>query len=396
MPIVLFDNSNRDHLYPLTINHAVGELRCGILSFKERWENISGENVYIHTRDHLAGLYEAVPREALLWIDAAVLPGEELVQQIMELEPGNALMDGEGMVAVRLNIPHALFTGDGNATDYGKVIPVSGVTRLQYPWQIFQWNAQWIERDLSLVAEKKTAQPLPGNNSYLNEANIFIETGASVNFSIINASEGPVYIGRDALVMEGCMIRGPVAICNNAVVKMGAKVYGGTTIGPYCVAGGEIKNSSIQAFSNKAHDGYLGDAVIGQWCNLGAGTSNSNVKNTGGAVRIYHGPSGSLLPAGNKCGVIMGDYSRTAINTSINTGTVTGLCCNVFGQGSTPKYMPDFSWGMSTGTYYDIGKAIEHIANWKKMKGQLLEDAEISVLKYIFERSRDTGRAPIV
>ena len=200
---------------------------------------------------------------------------------------------------------------------------------------------------------------------------------------IINASTGPVYIGRNAEVMEGCVIRGPFAMGEKSCLKMGAKVYGATTLGPACVAGGEIKNSVMFGFSNKAHDGYLGDSVIGEWCNMGAGTTNSNIKNNAGPVRIWT-PAGEL-EAGKKCGVMMGDYSRTAVNTSINTGTVIGVCVNVFGSGLTPKHIPNFSWGSEGVKRYEFEKAIADIAEWKKLKGQDVTEEEKSILKYVYE-----------
>ncbi|MBK6938190.1 MAG: hypothetical protein IPH18_15955 [Chitinophagaceae bacterium] len=215
---------------------------------------------------------------------------------------------------------------------------------------------------------------------------VFAEKGASVEHCIINASTGPVYIGKDAVVMEGSIIRGPVAIGHNACVKMGTKIYGATTIGPHCVAGGEIKNSVLFGYSNKAHDGYLGDSVIGEWCNLGAGTTNSNLKNNASDVRIWT-PKGQM-DAGQKCGVLMGDYSRTAVNTSINTGTVIGVSSNVFGTGLTPKYIPNFSWGSEGLIRYDFEKALLDIEDWMQLKNATMTDEQRVILKYVFEKAR--------
>jgi UDP-N-acetylglucosamine diphosphorylase/glucosamine-1-phosphate N-acetyltransferase len=201
---------------------------------------------------------------------------------------------------------------------------------------------------------------------------------------IINASAGPVYIGKNAEVMEGSIIRGPFAMGEGACIKSGTKVYGATTLGPRCVVGGEIKNSVLFGYSNKAHDGYLGDSVIGEWCNLGAGTTNSNLKNNASDIKIWT-PNGEMN-AGGKCGVMMGDYSRTAVNTAINTGTVIGVSCNVFGTGLTPKYIPNFSWGSEGVKRYEFEKVIADIAAWKKLKGQLINNGEKSILKYIFEK----------
>ena len=242
-----------------------------------------------------------------------------------------------------------------------------------------------LRTDFGLIADSAKSQPLPANNNYINPEAIFIEEGATVLYSTINASTGPVYIGKNAVVMEGCSIRGPFALCESAVLKMGARIYGATTLGPYCVAAGEIKNAVLQAYSNKGHDGYLGDACIGQWCNLGAGSSNSNIKNSAGPVTMWNEYHKRYVPVGVKCGLVMGDYCRSAINSSFNTGTVTGVCCNIFGEGLLPRFIPDFKWGSNGNKMYQFDTCIAEIANWKKMKGQILTDAEISVLKYIFE-----------
>lgn len=386
MGIVLFDNQNRDSLYPLSANRAVADLRCGIFSFKERWEQISGEKVFVHSVSYLSALYESIPVEELLWIDASLIPDKETIAQILSLQSNTCLIEKQTILAARVTIKSSLFT-PYNILDQCKKESIAGSFKiLKFPWQIFQWNEEGIRNDFTLITAKRELTELPETNQYAGRENIFIEEGVSINFCVINASAGPVYIAKNALVMEGCTLRGPLAIGQSAVLKMGTRVYGGTTIGPNCTVGGELKNAVLQAFSNKAHHGYLGDAVIGQWCNLGAGTSNSNVKNTGGTVRVFNKSTNSFIAAGNKCGVIMGDYSRTAINTSINTGTVIGVCCNVFGERLTPKYIPDFNWGTKTINYYAIDKAVIHLQNWKKMKQQIFTDVEISILKYIFEQ----------
>jgi len=260
-----------------------------------------------------------------------------------------------------------------------------GAGRIRYPWDIFQWNDEALRYDFTQITKGRSSQPLPASVQAIAEENIFLEEGARVEHALLNASAGPIYIGRNALVMEGSMIRGPFALCEGGVVKMGAKIYGATTIGPYSIAGGEIKNSVLFGYSNKAHDGYLGDSVIGEWCNLGAGTSNSNLKNNAGEVKAWSLVAGKFLPAGMKCGLLMGDYSRAAINTSFNTGTVVGVCANVFGEGLTPKFIPSFSWGYTAAVSYEWEKVLRDIANWKRLKNQLLTDAEIRTLTHIFE-----------
>jgi len=261
------------------------------------------------------------------------------------------------------------------------------VPRIIYPWHIFQQNGEALVDDFALLTSGRNSQPIPSSVQAIAPENIFIEEGAVLQYCVLNASGGPIYIGKGAEIMEGSLIRGPFALCDGAVVKMGTKIYGATTIGPYSIVGGEIKNSVIFGYSNKGHDGYLGDAVIGEWCNLGAGTSNSNLKNNAGEVKVWDMGSKGFVAAGTKCGLLMGDYSRSAINTSFNTGTVVGVCCNVFGEGLTPKYIPSFSWGYDNQQKYQLDKALRDIASWKRFKGQALTDTEIQNIKYIFEKS---------
>ncbi|MEP6513509.1 MAG: putative sugar nucleotidyl transferase [Parafilimonas sp.] len=386
MAIVLFDNSNRESLYPLTRTKAMADLRCGIFTMKDRWETKTKVAVFIHTAQYLCGLYKFIPQDELLWIDAAVFADDELTDKIFSLENGVAIADAKGLIAGRLQMPASSFSAENALQYFETIIDVADTNRLEYPWQLFHWNDEMLRKDFAAITKNRTSQQLNDSNKLINEENIFIEDGADINFTIINASAGPVYIGRNTTIMEGCLIRGPFAMCEGSVLKMGAKIYGTTTLGPYCTVGGEIKNVVMQAYSNKAHDGYLGDSVIAEWCNLGAGTSNSNVKNTGKNIFIWDEVNKNFIDAGMKCGMIMGDYSRTAINSSLNTGTVIGVCCNVFGEGLLPKRIPDFNWGTKAICLYEFDKAIEDIQRWKEMKQQSVTDAERDILKYIFEQ----------
>ncbi|HNP55234.1 MAG TPA: glucose-1-phosphate thymidylyltransferase, partial [Ferruginibacter sp.] len=255
---------------------------------------------------------------------------------------------------------------------------------LQHPWQLYQWNDWAIRQDFSILTYGRLSEEPDASNQLIHANAIFIEPGAQVQFATLNARYGPIYIGRNAEIMEGALIRGPFALGEGAVVKMGTRIYGATTIGPQCVAGGEIKNSILFECSNKGHDGYLGDSVLAGWCNLGAGTSNSNVKNTGGPVRFYTDAHPEPMEAGTKGGLIMAEYSRAAINTSFNTGTVVGVCCNLFGQQTLPNRVPNFTWG---NTRYELEKAYKDIRNWKKMKGQLLTDSEMQLLYELYQRT---------
>lgn len=386
MAILLFDNSERQKLYPLTLTRAVGDIRTGVYTFRERWQKWSNEKVYVFTEPYLQSLYDAIPEESNTWIDASIIVEDErLVQQILSLEDGAAIFDRKGFIAAKLhprNKEDFLQRPDAYVS---KIFQVQDVKRLKYAYKIFQHNASAIERDFLLATKEKTSAQISSTNNVINPENIFFEEGADVQFSIINASGGPVYIGKNATVMEGCLIRGPFVLGEKAVLKMGTKIYGATTISNDCVCGGEIKNVVMHGYSNKAHDGYLGDSVIGCWCNLGAGTSNSNVKNNATNVKLWSESDEDNIVVGLKCGLTMGDYSRTAINTSVNTGTVAGVCCNIFGEGLSPKMIKDFSWGMHEQRKYQLDKALRDINNWKKLKHETLSEAEKKVLKYIFE-----------
>jgi UDP-N-acetylglucosamine diphosphorylase/glucosamine-1-phosphate N-acetyltransferase len=315
-------------------------------------------------------------------IHGNVLPTSKMIKAIPKLKNGEFIsVNGNAGIVFRFTKKEII---EPHKIKVVKALTLKDkIKALQHPWEIFQWNEEAIEQDFELLTKKRKSQTVSKTNIVIKPSKIFIEKGAKVEYSVLNASAGPIYIGKDAEVMEGCMIRGPFALGDHALLKMGSKVYGATSIGPYCVAAGEIKNSVLFGYSNKAHDGYLGDSVIGEWCNLGAGTSNSNLKNNAGEVRIST-PKGHVA-AGYKCGVLMGDYSRTMINTALNTGTVVGASCNVFGAGLTPKYLSSFSWGNDGIDRYQFDKAIADIENWKKLKGKKLSKNEKSILKYIFE-----------
>lgn len=390
MAIILFDNSSREKLFPLTLTKAVADLRCGILTIKERWELKAKQKVFIHTSGYLSNLYTSVADLGNTWIDASIMPDELLTERIINLQNGEALADDNGLIAGRTDVSSFKILSSKVLDHFDLVVTLDNVVRLEYPFQIFQWNDKMIRQDFALITADKIAQPISHTNQILHHENIFIEESATVEFCALNSTTGPIYIGKDATMMEGSMVRGPFALGENSLLKMGAKVYGATTIGPNCVAGGEIKNVVMQANSNKAHDGYLGDSVIGEWCNMGAGTSNSNVKNTGGEVKLWNKSAHAFMDVGQKCGVIMGDYSRTAINSSINTGSVIGVSCNVFGEGLLPNIIDDFSWGLAEP--YRLDKALNDIQNWKQMKHQHLTEAEIAVLKHIFVNSIENNK----
>lgn len=377
-----------ENLHPFTFTRQMQDIRVGILTIREKWEKMlrlpsfdkkeddykdSGRSVYMD---------EAVKEGICFMIHGNLLPTPKLIKEIQQLKNGEfiATSSGNGIV-YRFSKKEIL---DRFKIKVGKaVITKEEIKTIQYPWDIFQLNDWAIRQDYAVLTRNRKSQAISKTNKTINVKQIFIEKGAKVEYSTINASTGPVYIGKNAEVMEACIIRGPFAMGELSCLKMGAKVYGATSIGPASVMGGEIKNSVVFGYSNKAHDGYLGDSVIGEWCNMGAGTTNSNMKNNASDVRVWT-HSGELI-AGKKCGVMMGDYSRTAINTSINTGTVIGISCNVFGSGLTPRYIPNFSWGSEGVKRYELEKAVADIEDWKQLKGKNISPEERNILKYIFE-----------
>ncbi len=377
-----------ENLHPFTLTRQVQDIRIGVFTIRQKWEKMMGMPSF----DKKVGDYKDGPQAVSMadlgdddncfLVHGNMLPTYKLVKAILQLKTGDIMGIGEKGFACRLskkkiNERQSIEIDRGfNAKEI--------VNMIQYPKDIFQLNDWAIRQDFEWLTRKRKSQPISKSNKISKPSQIFLEKGAKVEHSIINASTGPVYIGKNAEVMEGCIIRGPFVMGEGACLKMGTKVYGATTLGPGCVVGGEIKNSVLFGYSNKAHDGYLGDSVVGEWCNMGAGTTNSNLKNNASNIRVWT-PTGEMN-AGMKCGVMMGDYSRTAVNTAINTGTVIGVCSNVFGAGLTPKYIPNFSWGSDGLTRYDFDKALLDIEGWKKLKGQTITEAERSVLKFIFDK----------
>jgi UDP-N-acetylglucosamine diphosphorylase/glucosamine-1-phosphate N-acetyltransferase len=376
-----------ENLFPFTLTRQIQDIRIGILTIREKWEQF----LELPSLDKFEGDYkdldrsividDQIDKEAFYLVHGNVIPTPKLIKHVKKLQPGEfiSLVGKEGVVYC---VSHEEIIGH-NKIRVKKAIEVKeDVNEVAFPWNIFQLNAWAIKQDFELITSGRKSGKVSSTN-HISGPEIFIEKGARVEHSFLNAEEGPIYIGRNATIMEGSMLRGPIAVCEGATVKMGAKIYGATTIGPGCIVGGEIKNSVIFGNSNKAHDGYLGDSVIGEWCNLGAGTSNSNLKNNASSVLVWtpHGPQN----VGIKCGVIMGDYTRTSINTSINTGTMIGVGCNVYGSGLTPKYIPCFSWGSEGVERYALEKAYADIHNWKALKGQAITEVEKKILKHIFD-----------
>jgi UDP-N-acetylglucosamine diphosphorylase / glucose-1-phosphate thymidylyltransferase / UDP-N-acetylgalactosamine diphosphorylase / glucosamine-1-phosphate N-acetyltransferase / galactosamine-1-phosphate N-acetyltransferase len=340
--IVLTDKNFRENLFPFTHTRHAANIRIGILSIKEKWELLLGEKVSVD--ETKLGIH----------IPANIIPTKENYKQIIDAASKSIFL---------------------METDSIKII--------SFPWHIFQLNNYALRQDFLLLSGASVTQVLNNTNTVINNEAIFIGKDVKMNHCILNASTGPIYIDDGAEIMEGSMIRGPFYLGKNSVVKMGSKIYGATTIGPNCVVSGEIKNSVLFGNSNKAHDGYLGDSVIGEWCNLGAGTSNSNVKNTGGNVGYTLEKDTQAIFAGDKAGLLMGDYSRAAINTAFNTGSVVGVCCNIFGETMPPKFSDNFTWGTEK---YILDKAIQDINNWMNFKNKKIDKRTVELLTALYGR----------
>lgn len=344
---ILLDDIRYNHLlYPFAAVRSTAHIRVGILTIFEKWQHVFPGKIYLSSEQSK----NDITGDKIIKVPANLIPSSSYLQRLKE------------------NLDEVSNTSDCKI--------------LQHPWQIFEFNDWAIREDFQLLTTGQKSGKISDDNNAICPENIFVEDGARINYSIINASGGPVYIGKNAEVLEGCLIRGPFALGEGSRLKMGTKIYGATTLGPHCLGGGEIKNSVMIGYSNKAHDGYLGDSVIGEWCNLGAGTSNSNLKNTAGIINVWNNSESTFTEAGTKCGLLMGDYSRSAINTSFNTGTVVGVCCNIFGNSFPSKYIEDFSWGDDK---YIFEKAIRDINNWKKLKGKEITPTEIDSLKILYE-----------
>ena len=378
------------NLHPFTYTRHIQDIRIGILTIREKWERylkISSadkwQNHYLDD-EHSIKIEKSIGKDGFLMIHANVLPTKSIISKLKKLENGEFLSSAkEGGFAYKFSHKEVLDLHKikiNRPVDYKNEIKV-----LHYPWQIFQMNDWAIRADFELITSGRKSKAISKTNKLINASQIFVETGAKLEYCTLNAGDGPIYIGKNANVMEGSLLRGPIAICEGAVVKMGTKIYGATTVGPFCTVGGEIKNSVLFGFSNKAHEGYLGDAVLGEWCNLGAGTSNSNVKNNAGEVKYWVDADKKEMSAGTKGGLLMGDYSKAAINTSFNTGTVVGVCCNLITPSLTPKLIPNFSWGADGITKYELNKALIDIDNWKKLKGQTITDREKQILTDIYK-----------
>ena len=383
MNYILFDGTVRESLLPLTYTRPVADIRIGILTIREKWEKLLGFTTTTLTEEYLEEKYPMVEMEQNIMLNASFLPTEELVELIQNLKQNQAVFQNEEVIAFYTTEEQE----EVDFESYEQIEFEPELIQIKNTWDIFSFNDKAIKADFELITEGRKSQPIPEGVQYLNKEQIFIEVGAEILFSVLNASEGPIYIGKDTLVMEGSLIRGPFAMCQHAVVKMGSKVYGATTLGPKCKIGGEVNNSVLFASSSKGHEGYLGNSVLGEWCNLGADTNNSNLKNNYAQVRLWDYGTGRFAKTGLQfCGLIMGDHSKSAINTMFNTGTVVGVSSNIYGSNFPRNFIPSFSWGGAAGfTTYQLNKASETANLVMKRKNEEFNEVEQRILQSVFD-----------
>ena len=383
MNYILFDGPVRNQLLPFTYTRPVADIRVGILTIREKWEQYLKTTTTTVTEDYLSDKYPMVEMEENIMLNASYLPNPELIELIIGLEKNQAIFKDEDVIA--------FFTTEAEEDiDFDKFEAIefdNDILKIEHTWDIFSKNGEAIQQDFDLLTYERTSQPIPSSNNVIAPENIFIEEGAKLEFTTLNASSGPIYIGKNAEIMEGSIIRGPLALCDNATIKLGAKIYGPTTIGPFSKVGGEVNNSVLFGYSNKGHDGFLGNSVLGEWCNLGADTNNSNLKNNYAEVRLWDYDTERFARTGLQfCGLMMGDHSKCGINTMFNTGTVVGVNANIFGSGFPRNFVPSYSWGGASGFSTYLTKKAFEVAEVVMSRRNIeftLQDK--AILEHVFE-----------
>ena len=385
MNYILFDGPHRNSLLPFTYTRPVADIRLGVMTIREKWEFLLKSTTSSVTEEYLSEKWPMVEMEQNTFICGSILPTIELVETVKSLKLGQVLLGAnDDLIAfcVKEGEEPDLDTFDSLVFSYNYL-------EVTQTWDIFSLNESAIKQDFDLLTEDLISEPLSTSNRVIGDHPVFLEEGAKVECAIFNTEAGPIYIGKNATVMEGSIIRGPFALCDNATVKMGAKIYSGTTVGPYSKVGGEIGNSVIFGYSNKGHDGYLGNSVLGEWCNLGADTNTSNLKNNYAEVRLWNYETENFARTGQQfCGLMMGDHSKSGINTMFNTGTVVGVSANIFGGGFPRNFIPSFSWGGSSGfTTYKTNKACEVCEKVMQRRNIEFSNEDKHILNSVFELS---------
>jgi UDP-N-acetylglucosamine diphosphorylase/glucosamine-1-phosphate N-acetyltransferase len=386
MNYILFDGTVRNALLPFTFTRPVADIRIGILTIREKWEKYIGYTTTTLTEEYLMEKYPMVEMEQNVMINASFLPNPILIDMVQNLNPKEAILFGEEIIAFHTNDTQE----DIDFDEYELIEYEGDVLRIENTWDIFAKNDAAIREDFELLTEDRFSQPIPKSVNVIAPENIFIEEGAKLEFVTLNASTGPIYIGKNAEIMEGSVIRGPFALCEEAQVKLATKVYGATTVGPHCRIGGEVNNSVLFGYSNKGHDGFLGNSVLGEWCNIGADSNNSNLKNNYEEVRLWSYETEGFARTGLQfCGLMMGDHSKCGINTMFNTGTVVGVSTNIFGSGFPRNFVPSFSWGGASGfTTYITKKAFETAKIVMSRRHVEFTEEDAKILEHVFEETK--------
>lgn len=386
MNYILFDGTVRNALLPFTFTRPVADIRVGILTIREKWEKYLGYTTTSLTEEYLMEKFPMVEMPENIMINASFLPNEVLAEMVKSLEKNQAIFKGEEVIA--------FFSEESQEEvdfeNYEILEYNDDCITIEHTWDIFQKNDAALREDFELLTEDRISQPIPKSVNVIAPENIFIEEGAKLEFVTLNASTGPIYIGKNSEIMEGSVIRGPFALCEGAQVKLATKIYGATTIGPFSRAGGEINNSVLFAYSNKGHDGFLGNSVLGEWCNIGADSNNSNLKNNYEEVKLWSYETEGFAKTGLQfCGLMMGDHSKCGINTMFNTGTVVGVSANIFGSGFPRNFVPSFSWGGAAGfTTYVTKKAFETARIVMSRRNIEFDEKEARILEHVFEETK--------
>ncbi|WP_418263607.1 GlmU family protein [Flavobacterium faecale] len=383
MNYILFDGPSRNALLPFTFTRPVADILIGIVTIRQKWEIYLGSTTTTLTEEYLSDKYPMVELEENVMINASFLPNPELVELIKDLRENQAIFKGEEVIAF-----YSHENQEGVDFDTYEIIEFEyDVLTVNNPWDIFSKNDAAIRADFEFLTEDRESQPIPKSVNVIAPENIFIEEGAKLEFVTLNASTGPIYIGKDAEIMEGSVIRGPFALCEGATVKLASKIYGPTTVGSNSKVGGEVNNSVIFQNANKGHDGFLGNSVLGEWCNIGADSNNSNLKNNYEEVKLWSYETEGFARTGLQfCGLMMGDHSKCGINTMFNTGTVVGVSSNIFGTGFPRNFVPSFSWGGASGfSTYITKKAFETAKLVMARRGVEFDEQEAAILEHVFE-----------
>lgn len=385
MQLVFSDAQYWEDFLPLTFTRPIAEMRCGILTFSERWKKLlTIDEVSYLTEDFLQEKFQKPEKRESLFLVPNFLPTPDVLQQIKNLRKGEALVYQDELLAAKVNMENFKLSQIEKMTDITEELLF-----FKQPTDLFSYNHTAIDFDFELLTEGRTSQPLSPTNGFLgNPEDLFIEEGAQIEFSTLNTKTGKIYIGKNAEIMEGCHLRGPIALCEDSKFNLGAKIYGATTVGPHSKVGGEVNNVVIFGYSNKGHDGFIGNSVIGEWCNLGADTNSSNLKNNYATVKLWNYKSKKFTDTGLQfAGLIMGDHAKTAINTQLNTGTVVGLAANIFKSGFPPNLVENFSWGgMKGDEKFKLEKAIEVAEKAMIRRKIILSEADKKILGYIFKQ----------